>query len=230
MKASKIFPVASATGVLVSVIGAGVFTADVFAWQPKGVIQKSVMNQTTASQLSDANDDVSAVDAKPGDTLKYVIEVRNEAPAHDQGHNDMHFTKLTDTLPAGIELLSDPTKREITEDLGIIKPGEKVTKEYLVKVVLDKNSVIKNEACFTGDSQEKDNPQKGCDNANVKVTIPPKEAPKPETPAPQQPQVKAADTKLPTTGASSFLAPLAAVGSGTIAYVGRLLTLRRRQQ
>lgn len=230
MKATKILAVASLTGVLASTIGTGVFAADVLAWHPKGIITKSVMNQTTGSALSDANDEASAVAAKPGDTLKYVIEVRNDGSTGKS--NEMHFTKLTDTLPAGVELVSDPSKRDITEDLGVIKPGEKVTKEYLVKVTVSKDGLIKNEACFTGDSEVKDNPQKGCDNANVKVTVPPKEEPKPqpkpETPAPQ-PQVKAAET-LPETGASSILAPLAAVGSGAVAYAGRLISLKRRQK
>jgi uncharacterized repeat protein (TIGR01451 family) len=230
MKVTKVLAIASVTGVLVSTVGTGVFAADVLAWHPKGIIKKSVMNQTTGSALSDANDAATAVAAKPGDTLKYVIEVRNDGSTGKS--NEMHFTKLTDTLPAGVELVSDPSKRDITEDLGVIKPGEKVTKEYLVKVTVSKDGLIKNEACFTGDSEVKDNPQKGCDTANVTVTVPPKEEPKPqpkpETPAPQ-PQVKGAET-LPETGASSILAPLAAFGSGAVAYAGRLISLKRRQK
>jgi len=224
MKVTKILAAASVTGV----IAAGVITAPALAWHPKGVIVKYVQNTTAGSQLADANDAASAVAAKPGDVLKYVIEVRNDGEKHDKGWNDMHFTKLTDTLPAGVELVSDPAKRQITEDIGVIKAGEKVTKEYLVKVTSTKDAdVIENEACFTGDSEVKDQPQKGCDTANVKVNVP-KEPPK-EEPKQEQPQVQGATT-LPETGASSFIAPLAAIGSGAAAYAGRLIVLKRRQQ
>jgi uncharacterized repeat protein (TIGR01451 family) len=232
MKASKILAVATVTGVLAATVGTNVFAAEVLAWHPKGVIKKSVMNQTTGSELADANDAASAVAAKPGETLKYVIEVRNDAKASDKNWNDMYFTKLTDTLPDGVELVSDPAKRQITEDLGVLKPGDKVTKEYLVKVTANKVVTIENEACFTGDSEVKDNPQKGCDTANVKVSIPPKEEPPVTTPQPEppKPQVQAAQTELPETGASSIIAPLAAIGSGAVAYAGRLITLKRREQ
>ena len=32
--------------------------------------------------------------------------------------------------------------------------------------------MIENKACFTGDTEVQDNPQKGCDTANVRVTVP----------------------------------------------------------
>jgi uncharacterized repeat protein (TIGR01451 family) len=160
MKVSKILAIASVTGVVVASAGA----TPAFAWHPEGKIKKFVQNQTTGSAQSDANDTGSAVAAKPGEILKYVIEVRNDGASGKS--NEMHFTKLTDTLPAGVELVSDPSKRQITEDLGVIAPGKKVTKEYLVKVTSNKDGdMIKNEACFTGDSEVKDNPQKGCDLA-----------------------------------------------------------------
>lgn len=231
MKAISVLATASVTGVLI----AGAASATALAWHPKGVITKSVMNQTTGSALSDANNAASAVSAKPGDVLKYVIEVRNDGAAGNS--NEMHFTKLTDTLPAGVELVSDASKRTITEDLGTIKPGEKVTKEYLVKVTSTKdNDLIENQACFTGDSEVKDNPQKGCDVADVKVTVPPKEEPKPEpkpetpAPKPETPAPTPAPEALPETGASEFLAPVAAVVSGAGAYAARLVHLKRRQK
>ncbi|MEK7153854.1 MAG: hypothetical protein AAB834_07935 [Patescibacteria group bacterium] len=236
MKTIKILALASVIGIVAGTVGTTAFANDAFAWHPKGVIKKSVMNQTANGQLSDANDAASAVSAKTGETLKYVIEVRNDGGTGKS--NEMHFTKLTDTLPAGVELVSDPSKRDISEDLGVIKPGEKVTKEYLVKVTSAKDAaVIENKACFTGDSEVKDNPQKGCDTANVKVIVPPKEEPKPpvvvppqETPAPVVPQVKSAETTLPQTGPSALLAPVAAFTTGAVAYVGRLFTIKRRQQ
>jgi len=234
MKATKILAIASVTGVVL----AGAIAPSAYAWHPKGVIKKSVQNQTSIGQLSDANDVASAVAAKPGDTLKYVIEVRNDGAAGKT--NEMHFTKFTDTLPEGVQLISDPTKRTITEDLGVIVPGQKVTKEYLVKVTAAKDGVIENKACFTGDSEVKDQPQKGCDVALVKVTNPPKEEPKqpeppkkeepkPEAPKPvPAPAVSSAAIELPETGASSVLAPLAAVTSGALAYAGHLLYTKRR--
>jgi uncharacterized repeat protein (TIGR01451 family) len=233
MKVSKVLVIASLTGV----VAASAFATPALAWHPKGVIKKSVQNQTTGSALSDANGASAAVAAKPGDTLKYVIEVSNTGATGTS--NEMHFTKLTDTLPAGVELIANPSNRAISEDLGTIKPGAKVTKEYLVKVTSTKDGdVIENKACFTGDSEVKDNPQQGCDVADVKVSVPktpeqpkqpeqPKETPKaPETPA--TPQVLAAE--LPHTGASEVLAPIAAFTTGVGAYAGRLLVIKRRQK
>lgn len=235
MKTTKVFALATTTGILAGTIGTAIFAIDALACHPKGIIQKSVMNQTTGSALSDANDDASAVAAKPGDILKYVIEVRNDGIA---GNNDMFSTKLTDTLPAGVELVSDPSKHEITEDLGKIKPGEKIIKEYTVKVTANKDGVINNEACFTGNTEAKDNPQKGCDNAKVKVTVP-VEQPKVETktttpvvttPTPNVQTPSTPVTSLPSTGASELLAPIAAAASGVAAYAGRLMHIKRRQK
>ncbi len=227
MKAVSVLAAAGVTGVLT----AASLSATALAWHPKGVITKSVMNQTTGSALSDANDAASAVSTKPGDVLKYVIEVRNDGTAGDS--NDMYYTKLTDKLPAGVQLVSDPSQTEITEDLGTIKAGDKVTKEYLVKVTSAKDGdVIENEACFTGDSQVKDNPQKGCDVADVKVSVPaPTPTPTP-TPAPAPAAQTPAQTTqaLPNTGASEFFAPVAAFTSGAVAYAGRLISFKRRQK
>lgn len=237
MKVTKIVALASVTGI----VAAGTVSASALAWHPKGVITKSVANTTAGGQLSDANNAGSAITAKKGDVLKYVIEIRNDGAAGNS--NEMHFTKLTDSLPAGVELVSNPSQRIINEDLGVIKPGQKVTKEYTVKVTADKDgSVIENKACFTGDSEVKDNPQKGCDTANVKVSNPPVEPPKeeekpqeetPEAPAPAAPttpQVQGAETTLPETGVSAAFAPIAAFATGAVAYAGRLVSLKRRQK
>jgi uncharacterized repeat protein (TIGR01451 family) len=236
MKVTKTLAMAGVTGVL----AATAIASPAFAWHPKGTIKKSVQNQTTGSALSDANGASAAVAAKPGDVLKYVIVVSNTGDASSSS-NDMYYTKLTDSLPAGVQLVSDPSKTSIAEDLGTIKAGKNVTKEYLVKVTSTKDGdVIENKACFTGDSQVKDNPQQGCDVADVKVSVPktpeqpktPETPATPETPKTETPATPAATTPaaLPSTGASEFFAPIAAIGSAGVAYAGRLLTIKRRQK
>jgi uncharacterized repeat protein (TIGR01451 family) len=190
------------SGAVIGTIAIAGLTTTAFAWHPKGIITKKVQNITTGSALSEADTANQAVVAKPGDTLKYVIEVRNDGAADSKGYNDMAKTVMTDTLPAGIELASNPSQRQITENLGLIKPGQKVTKEYTVKVTASKNGTIENTACFTGDSTANDNPQKGCNPAVVKVTVPEKPTPpvtttpKPETPAPKVEM----PAELPKTG------------------------------
>jgi uncharacterized repeat protein (TIGR01451 family) len=211
-----------------TVIAASVFTAPAYAWHPKGQIKKYVTNVTQNGQQSDANAESSAVAAKPGDVLKYTIVVSNAGAADNRGWNDMAKTKLTDTLPAGVELVSNPANRTITEDLGLIKPGKSVTKEYQVKVTSDKDkTVITNKACFTGDSTANDSPQQGCDTAVVKVSVPvtptppttPEPPVEPPVETPEQPEV------LPNTGIGNIVAPV--LGVGAIAYMGNLLRIKR---
>jgi len=209
--------------VLMSAISAGVVTAavvasPVLAWHPEGVIKKYVQNQTTNSAKADANDASTAVAAKPGDILKYTIEVSNKGKADSKGWNDMAKTVMTDTLPAGVELANDPATRTIKVDMGLIKPGASVAKEYLVKVTANKDGAITNEACFTGNSTANDNPQKGCDKAVIKVKVPevpvtpekpietPQTTPTPETPA-----------ELPNTGSAAVFGALTGAGSLSLA-------------
>ena len=227
MKVGKLALIAGAT----SILALGTLSTTAFAWHPKGVIVKKVQNITSQSVLSDADTAAAAVAAKPGDTLKYVIEIRNDGAPHDKGHNDMHYTVMTDTLPAGIELASNPSQRQISENIGLLKAGQKVTKEYLVKVTAKTNGAITNTACFTGDSEVKDAPQKGCNPAVVKVTVPetPKppvvpETPKtPETPAPA-PEMP---VELPKTGlGDNILVSTFAIGAGAYA-VYRYIQSRR---
>lgn len=229
MKNLKLF---TAAGVA-SVVLAATLTGTTYAWHPKGTIVKYVQNTTTGSTLADANTESSAVDAKPGDTLKYVIKVSNTGSPSSNGWNDMAFTVLKDTLPIGVELVSDATKRQITENLGTIKPGKSVTKEYTVKVTSTTNGdVVTNKACFTGDSTVNDNPQKGCDDAVVKVSVPevPEEPETPVTPAtPETPETPVAPEQpetLPNAGAGNVIvigAVLSALG-----YAGYLTYLKRR--
>lgn len=214
-----------------SVMAVTTVATPALAWHPDGAIVKYVTNQTTGSAKSDANNAATAVAAKPGDVLKYTIEVRNDGAADSKGYNDMAKTVLTDTLPAGVELVSNPASRTITENLGTIKPGQKVVKEYTVKVTASKDGVIENKACFTGDSTVNDNPQKGCDVANVKVTVPPKEEKPPVKPpveekppvTPETPETPAEETpaevpaELPNTGAAAWLGGAMGMGATGVA-------------
>jgi uncharacterized repeat protein (TIGR01451 family) len=226
MKSIKLISSAVVTGVVL----AGTFSSQAYAWHPNGVITKYVTNQTAAGQMADADTTAAAVAAKPGDTLKYTIVIENKGAADSRGWNDMHYTVLTDNLPTGVELVSDPAKRTITENIGVIKAGQKVTKEYVVKVTSTKNGdVIKNEACFTGDSEVKDNKQKGCNPAVVKVNVP--ETPKPPVEPPKPPEqpkqeILSAATELPQTGAGNWLVP-AGLATG-LGYAGNMLRLKRR--
>lgn len=194
----------------------GLVAAPAFAWHPEGKIVKKVQNVTSKSELSDANDANSAIAAKPGDILNYVITVSN-AQTNDDGKNDMVNTVLKDTLPEGVELVSNASARDITENLGTLKPKQSVTKEYQVKVTATKDTVITNKACFTGNTAVNDNPQSGCDTAVVKVTVPKEEGKPPVTPpttttpeTPKTPETPAAPAQtteaLPQTGPATTIA------------------------
>jgi uncharacterized repeat protein (TIGR01451 family) len=225
---------------LAVIITASSFTYSAFAWHPSGVIVKKVQNVTTGSALSDADSAGTAVAAKPGDTLKYVITVSNNGASDSKGLNDMAKTIMTDTLPAGIELASNPAQRTLTENMGLIKPGKSVTKEYLVKVTAKTDGAITNTACFTGDSTVNDNPQKGCNPAVVTVTVPPVVPPTttpetpvvttPETPAPEAPVVPAAPVELPHTGiAENIIGSILAIGAATYAIYSYAQSRRELQ-
>ncbi len=225
---------AAATAVMVGLIA----TPTTYAWHPEGKIVKKVQNVTAKGEISDANDEKSAVSAKTGDILTYVITVSN-AQTNDDGKNDMTNTVLTDTLPEGVELVSNASQRIITENLGTIKPKQSVTKQYQVKVTAATDGkVITNKACFTGNTAVNDNPQSGCEVAVVKVSVPAPEQPKPpvtpptttpETPktpeTPAQPEVsaKGGEQSLPQTGPASSIAIAAvAVVAGYVFYMKRL--------
>jgi len=237
---SKLKAFAVSTIIGVSALSMIVAPASASAWHPEGKIVKKVQNMTQKGELSDANDEKSAVSAKPGDILTYVITVSNEQ-TNDDGKNDMVNTVLTDTLPAGVELVSNPSSRAISENLGTIKPKQSVTKQYQVKVTSDKDGdVINNKACFTGNTAVNDNPQQGCEVAVVKVSNPKVETPTPPTPpvtttpeTPKTPQTPVAPAPaataeaLPSTGPASTIAiAVLAVAAG---YVARLKFLARQE-
>ena len=213
-----------------TVAAASLASSSAFAWHPKGEIIKKVQNITTGSALQDADDIPDAVNAKPGDILKYVITIKNTGDPDNRGWNDMAKTVLTDTLPAGVELTSNPSQHTITENFGIVKPGKSVTKEFTVKVTAKTAGTIKNTACFTGDSTNNDNPQKGCNPAIVMVTVPetPVTPTTPETPKAPKAPAPALPAELPHTGTSetTFVSVLA---FGLLWYVGHRYVTSRRQ-
>ncbi|HJP95893.1 MAG TPA: hypothetical protein VJ843_00820 [Candidatus Saccharimonadales bacterium] len=207
-----------------------------FAWHPEGKIVKKVQNITAKGALSDANSESDAVAAAPGDVLTYVITVSN-AQTSDDGKNDMVNTVMTDTLPDGLEFVSNAATRTINENLGTLKPKQSVTKEYQVKVTATADTTITNKACFIGNSAANDNAQQGCDVAVVKVTVPPKEetptpttttTTTPETPTPTTAAPATQATALPSTGpTSTIIIGLLAMAAG---YFARLKFLQRQAQ
>lgn len=212
MLKSKLLAIGATVGI------AALIATPALAWHPKGTIVKKVQDVTANSALVDANDAASALAVNKGDTLKYVITISNIGDAASNGYNDMAKTVLTDTLPAGV-VLANGGSSKITENIGTIKPGQSVTKEYLVKVTSTKDAdVVTNKACFTGNSTANDNPQSGCDNAVVKVHVPetppvtpPTTPTTPETPeTPSTPELPAA---LPSTGPEAFVGTTLILGA-----------------
>ncbi len=217
------------TGVAVAVIGSVltlVAASPAFAWHPVGKIVKEVQNVTTGSVLSDANTTADAIAVKPGDTIKYVITVRNDGLVDDSGNNDMANTQMTDTLPVGVALANGAT--QITENLGLIKPGQKVVKEYTLKVTSQKNGdIITNEACMTGNSTVNDNPQHDCNLAVIKVSVPETPVtPTPPTP-PVTPPTPQTPAELPKTGVETLVG--ATTGLGAITFAGASYIRSRRR-
>ena len=222
MKKSFVFIGTTVSSLLVTAAVA----APVYAWHPQGMIIKSVQNVTTKSVDSDANTEATAVLAKTGDVLTYTVVVANDGAAASNGNNDMAKTVMTDTLPAGVELVSNPAERTITENLGTVKPGAKVTKTYSVKVTSTTDGdVITNEACFNGNSTVNDNPQSGCDKAVVKVQIP--KVPTPPTP-PTTGGGETTPTTLVNTGAGSAIAPIAVLTALGSYLLGLRIAAKRR--
>lgn len=203
----------------------------------KATITKSVQNQTTNSAVAAADTKEDALQAKTGDILKYVIELKNNSD------KELKTIKITDSLPAGVELVSNSAQRTITEEIAAIKAGESVTKQIIVKVTAGKDGdIIDNQACFTATLDSETTEQHECNSAAIRIGEKPAEqqpapAPtKPETEA--KPEAKPTETPqpaatakaedLPTTGPSDVIAPLAAISTGALGYLSRLLVLKRR--
>ena len=212
----------AAITVLAGTLLAGSFTATTYAWHPEVKITKYVTNVSTSGEQTDANTTGTAVSTKPGDTIKYTMVIENPASSASNGHNDLHFTKMTDELPTGVELVNDTSKRKIVESLGVLKPGDKITKEYTLKVTSTKDGdVIINEACVSGDSEVKDAPRSDCNKAVIKVKVPPVTPPKNPEPPKEEPKV------LPQTGPANAIVSAGAVS--ILGYLGNLLRLKRRK-
>lgn len=160
------------TGISGVAIAAAMVTP-VLAWAPKGTIVKTVQDLTTNSAVASSDGSNGTLTVMPGDTLRYTVIVSNIGEPRDDHHDDMAFTEMTDSLPSGVELISNPSEHQIKEDMGTIVPGANVTKQYEVKVTDQTDGdTISNEACFTGDSTQKDSPQHGCATVVVKVKTP----------------------------------------------------------
>jgi uncharacterized repeat protein (TIGR01451 family) len=238
MKSLKVLGSAGATGVVM----AALIVMPAFACRPQGKIVKTVQDVTTKSAVSDANDEAHALSVTQGDVLTYTVTVSNqETEIGSKGEDEMTNTTLTDTLPAGVELVSNPGQSTITENLGTIKAKGSVTKSYQVKVTATTDgATLTNKACYTSNSNlGSQYNQNGCEVAVVKVTVPKTPtppvtppatpvtpaAPTAPTPTPEAPT--ATPTALPSTGATTYLAPLAAVVTAGAAYVARLKFLSR---
>jgi len=212
-----------ASASVTSILAVSAVAVPAYAWHPKGTIVKYVANQTTGTTKSDANTNETAVGAAPGDVLVYTITVSNTGASSSDGLNDMADTVLTDALPTGVELVSNPATRTISENLGTITPGSSVTKTYTVKVTSETDGAsITNNACFTGNSTVSDNPQSGCDVAIVKVHVP--EKPPITPPTPEQPQ----PTALPDTGSTALTSAVSVGIAGTLGFAFNTLRLKRR--
>lgn len=206
-------------GLLLSLLS----THSAFAWHPVGSIKKSVQNVTLNGAVSDANTLETAVQVRPGDVVKYTITVSNDGKDNSRGYNDMAFINVTDVIPVGLELVDQPSVRTISYSVDTLKPGAKDSRTYTMKVTstTDK-AVITNEACFTGDSTVKDQPQAGCDTALVRLTVPQTSSTSTVKPTPV---VQAAVT-LPKTGVGNIFT----IGflAGSLAYAGSLFMQKRR--
>lgn len=182
--------------VVAGTTAATVLTAGIAAaCHPQGVILKDVQNLTTKSATVKADTNATALVAHPGDTLVYHISVANKATGRD---DQMINTIITDALPAGLELV-----KQDSFNLGQINMKQTVERTITVKVTAKTAGVIKNQACFTGDSTDHKVPQKGCDLAYIKVEVPtpspsPSVSPSPSPSASPSPS----KTPLPTTAPS----------------------------
>ncbi len=213
----------------VGIVMAALLASPVYACCPVGTINKSVEDITTSSALVDANTDSSALTVNTGDTLQYVITIHNNGAAEANGNDNMLDTVMTDTLPAGVELASNPSETTITDTIGTIAAGKSVTIDYNVTVTSTQNGAyLTNKACYTGKSVNNDDNQSGCDTAVVLVNVPvtPTPAPTPTPVAPTTPTpVTPAPTALPNTGPGNVILP--AVAISVLGYLGYMFKVKR---
>ena len=233
MKSIKMLATSGVTAVAI----AATIASPVLACHPQGKIVKNVQDVTLNSASVEANTEASALIVNKGDILTYTVTVSNqETVTGKNGEDQMVDTKLTDTLPKGVELASDPAKTTITENLGNIKAKGSVTKQYQVKVTSnEEGAVLTNKACYISTSKlgSKYN-QSGCDVAIVKVHVPETPVTPPTTPSPTKPTPKTpeapvkqeAPKALPNTGAGNVVVLGALVSA--LGYAGSLVFFKRR--
>jgi uncharacterized repeat protein (TIGR01451 family) len=224
---------ASVTGVVL----AGLIVSPVLACHPQGKIAKAVQDNTTSSAIVDANTTGSALTVNQSDVLTYTVTISNQETQEGNQHQaDMTNVVLTDALPAGVQLVSNPTETTITESLGTIAANGKVTRQYQVKVTATQDgAVLTNKACYTSGSNLGTNyNQNGCDVAIVKVHVPtPVPVPTP-TPTPTPTPVPTAPTAptpatLPDTGSTALSAGLFVSGAAILGYALNVLRLKSQR-
>lgn len=138
--------------------------------KPFGQIYKRVILADGSSVAAD--DRAHAAAQKTGATFKYQVTVTNN------GHAAMTNVVVKDSLPAGIELVSNPSNRNITHSMGTIAASTAKSLTMTVRVTDKQNGkYIENIACFTADQN-----QKGCNNAWIKVNAPVTSQPATEQP------------------------------------------------
>lgn len=151
--------------------------------KPFPVIYKHVIDTAKPGTSYAADDAAHAVEVASNGLIQYEITVNNGGTA------PMENVVLTDDLPAGVQLVSDPAMRRITANLGTIPAGG--LKTYTVGLtkgveVTAASGLIDNVACANATGV-----QQVCDHAVIKVKAPqltpPKEQPPKEQPPKEQP-------------------------------------------
>ena len=130
---------------------------------PFGQIFKRVTDVTKDPNTKFAADDAAhAADVNSGDTLRYDVTITNN------GTSDMSNIVMTDNLPAGVTLISNPSLRDIsTTNFGTIAANQSKVFTITVKATSTTDGdVITNKACFTADQN-----QSGCDTAVIKIHV-----------------------------------------------------------
>jgi len=209
---------------VVSILAATIIAAPAFACYPQGNIVKTVQDNTTGSSVVTADTDASALSVNQGDTLTYTVTISNqETQEGDQHQADMTNVELTDTLPAGVQLVSNPSETTITENLGTIAANGKVSRTYQVKVTATENDAyLTNKACYTsGSNLGTKYDQSGCTVSIVHVNVP-VVPPTPTPPAPTPP------TTLPNTGSTALSAAMLVSGIAFVGYALNVLRLKLR--
>ena len=207
-------------------------TGVALAWHPNGVITKGVTNVTAGDTVIAAADTTGmAITAKPGDTLKYTIVLKNDSPTSNS-YDDLLVTKFEDTLPAGVTLVNGKT----SENLGTVKAKQSITREITVKVngnVKD-DTILDNKVCFAGEAtnHERGTQQSRCDHAIVKVTVPkttpsPTPTPLPTTTPDGKGETLGTATELPKTGAPVMAS---AIGLGSMIAASAAYIKSRRNR